>query len=104
MTPSESDQGEPTLIGFLITVAVMVLIGLVLFLPLFLWLPVPSYWRLLTWVAALGGPVLGGELGARVAQRLEFPVRHRSLQQAAQGYVVLLFFVSVLPLIPDDRT
>lgn len=94
-------SGEPDhirpLFGFVIALAVMVAVSLGLFLPLFLWLPAHSLWRYLVWGAALFGPLLGGELGARLARRIGHPAPPRSLQQAAFALIVVLGTVSILP-------
>jgi uncharacterized membrane protein YfcA len=90
--------------GFFIAVGIMIPVALVMFLPPFLWLPVYLDWRLLTWVAAVLGPLCGARLGERVARRLDRPVRAEWLQNAVNTSAVTLFLISVLPLIPPDRT
>jgi hypothetical protein len=94
--------------GLLIAVAVMVPVGLVVFLavflPLSLWAPTPSFWWLLAWAAAVLGPVFGGLLGERVAVRRGHSVHADHLQSAINAYALVLFLASVLPLIPPDRT
>jgi hypothetical protein len=77
----------------------MLAVGLALFLPLFLWLPAQSEWRYLTWAAAFFGPLIGGELGARLARRLGCPPRQRSLQQVALALICVLGMISVLPFL-----
>lgn len=87
------------LTGFVIAVAVMVAFGLAVFLPLFVWLPAPSAWRYLTWAAAFFGPLVGGELGLRLARRLGFTPRERSLRQAAVALIFVLGVVATLPFL-----
>ena len=96
-----SAEPEPPrpLLGFVIALAVMVAVGLVLFVPLFLWLPAYSSWRYLTWAAAFFGPLLGGEIGARLARRLGHPPRQQSLQQAAIALCFVLGVTAILPFL-----
>ena len=96
-------SGEPEpprpLLGFVIALAVMLVVGLAVFLPLFLWLPAPSMWRYLVWAAAFFGPIVGGELGARLARRLGCAPRQQSLQQAAVAVVCVLGLIATLPFL-----
>ena len=84
-------------LGFVIALAGMVAVGLAVFLPLFLWLPVYSEWRYLVWAAAFCGPIVGGELGARLARRFGCAPQQQSLQQAAVAVVCVLGLLSILP-------
>ena len=95
---AEPESPRP-LLGFVIALAVMLAFGLALFVPLFLWLPAYSSWRYLTWATAFFGPLIGGELGARLARRLGHPPRQRSLQQAALAVILVLGLVSILPFV-----
>lgn len=84
-------------LGFVIVLAVMLAVGLVLFVPLFVWLPAQSAWRYLTWAAAFFGPLLGGALGERLVRRLGYEPHQRSLQQAAIAVIFLLGAIAILP-------
>jgi len=87
------------LLGLSIGLVGMLAVGLAVFLPLFLWLPAPSLWRLLVWVAAFLGPLAGAYLGEWLAKRLGCPPRVPSLQQALIVVVLTLGLIATLPFL-----
>lgn len=95
MTP-EPSPGR-ALLGLLLVAVVAAVGGMVLFLPLFLWLPVWSPWRYATWAAAFVGPIAGAMIGEWLAQRVGCRPYQKVASTTTMGVVFAFLIASILP-------
>jgi hypothetical protein len=95
---AEHDRGRP-LLGLLLVAVLAVAVGLAVFLPLFLSLPVWSPWRYTTWAAAFVGPLAGAKVGEWLTGKLRCPPRTESARQITVTIVFAFLIAALLPYI-----
>jgi hypothetical protein len=84
-------------VGMVIVLAASILVGLAVFLPLFLWLPIYSPWRYAVWAAAVVGPLGGASLGHWFVRRRGGEIKLETAQQVVFAVVFIFLIASILP-------